>query len=383
MLEAILAIATVLGGVAALWFFWDRLALKERAYRAAGRLFHTRPPTLFAARQLGSTATVRFLVDWLENDQCRDGYYLGQFGLHANPKEERHFQTGREPLSVKPRLYLTGWPCFVLTRHHLAPQALETARRGISRLLQDSVVRVSEGALPGMAPADRPTLVSYRHTVRAVQILLALGKERSAISRTLGQILDPSGGWQNSDGGWAQCDIAFTDSDLWASAYAAALLFDLTRNGGFSSATSLPHSLAGTLAYLEAQWRQSKWAYGKLAAEQNAPQIFHEIARCLQMRAPVLRDEIVAWFKQWLTPAGTLSTTYYGRCKDLAAASASVRLAYAFYLAGDGSHVWRPLYAAAVLDFGQGNGANSADVAFLLDLTIALEHEKENRTAAA
>lgn len=273
---------------------------------------------------------------------------------------------------MKPRLYLTGWPCFVLSSRRLAAPALRLARQGVLQLLNGGVVRVSEGAVPGMSPAERPTLVSYRHTLRAVQILLALGEPLESLESTLGWILDLRRNWQNDDGGWAQCDTMITGSDLWGSSYAAGLLLWIISSEKSLSGVDrviAKKKLRATVRYLEHQWAACKWAIGETSAAQNAPVIFHEVAESLAIaRSPAL-SEVLQWLKQWITPAGTLSQDYYTLCKDTARASASIRMAYAFHVGGAPVDFWRPLFHAAIREFDSGAGMNSADVAFCLDLS--------------
>src|SRR5207237_5824932 len=51
---------------------------------------------------------LRSVMRWLRRDQDKYGAHIGQFGSGANLNEERLFQTSREKLEAKPRLYLTG-----------------------------------------------------------------------------------------------------------------------------------------------------------------------------------------------------------------------------------------------------------------------------------
>jgi hypothetical protein len=381
-MEIILAVATVLGGLSALWYFWGRLSALDSARDVLARILRLRSATLSQAWRRGYQDTARFLVHWLEADQDTSGHHYGQFGRHVNIGEERHWESDPEVLAAKPRVYLTGWPCSVLNRHGLAPHALRRAQHGLRQLFRENVVRVSQGASPGMHPTDQPTVVSYRHTMRTVQILLELGEKPSALAVTLGQILDEQDVWQLPEGGWAQCDSLCSGADLWASAYAAALLFLLSHQDwleGEAQAVAVER-LRETVGYLDREWSASRWAYGGVSSEQNAPVVFHEVAACLQGIGSPLRGQVMSWLKEYLTPAGTLSNAYFSQCQDLAAASGGARVAYALYLGGEPPSVWRLPYEAAIAAFGAGHGVNSADIAFLLDLTKALQRAPDERT---
>lgn len=100
MLEIMLAVATLLGGFSALWFFWDRLSTLPSLERVLS-VFSLHPTSMVAATRRGPAGVRRYLVDWLVQDQDASGHHLGQFGRKANLREERHYQTGREVLSLK------------------------------------------------------------------------------------------------------------------------------------------------------------------------------------------------------------------------------------------------------------------------------------------
>src|ERR1051325_5447202 len=83
---------------------------------------------------------IKALVRWLADDQSTHEVHFGQFGSGSNLREERLFQTSREKLEAKPRLYLTGWPCFVLHELGLGNKQKVLAAEGLRRLLKDGPV---------------------------------------------------------------------------------------------------------------------------------------------------------------------------------------------------------------------------------------------------
>lgn len=60
---------------------------------------------------------VRELFSFIKKDQDLYGPFLGQFGRGTIREEAKRYLTGPEKLNTKPRLYLTGWPIFVLTKY--------------------------------------------------------------------------------------------------------------------------------------------------------------------------------------------------------------------------------------------------------------------------
>ena len=178
----------------------------------SGKSFHEKV-------QAKPRSAIRYFLRWLGRDQNLVGNHRGQFGKRASFKEERLFLTGAENLKVKPRLYLTGWTCFILSELKLGERYLNRAAHGIEVLLQEGIVKVYQGATSKTPPDRQPEIVSYRHTIRADQILSVLNYDMKTVAEVLGRMLDERNGWQNSEGGWAQCDEEFIESELWASTY--------------------------------------------------------------------------------------------------------------------------------------------------------------------
>jgi hypothetical protein len=314
---------------------------------------------------------INALVRWLGRDQSREGEHYGQFGSGANLREEKLFQNSRERIEAKPRLYLTGWPCFVLHDFGLGGPYLSLAVKGIERLLEkEGLVRVSFGASKNTPPDRQPTAFSYRHTIRAAQILSRIDSDNKHIHPILRLMLDERNDWQNpDDGGWRQCDRERTESDLWASSYSLTFLSDLIIKQLLPSEEAKCRARAvipATVAYLKSEWRRSLWSYGDASPEQNGVQIFHETIKALKRHDKPFADELCEWVKGWLSPAGGLSESYFQSCREVTLGSANVRVAYALFLAGEPRALWEPLFTTAIDRFEEG--MNSVDVSFLLHM---------------
>ena len=309
------------------------------------------------------------LIGWLRSDQDKRGAHLGQFGNGANLNEEKLFQTSREKLEAKPRLYLTGWPCFVLNELGFGNDQISLAVNGIERLLKQDLIEVSLGASAHTPPDTQPTIISYRHTIRAIQILARVSPNHPSVSRVVGRMLDQANCWQNPDGGWKQCDKERTDSDLWGSSYALALLADLLRNQQIRPPKGREQAhtaLSNTMNYLKEQWHQNKWQYGGASSEQNGVQIFHETVSVFKRHDKLFFAELCNWIRSWLDPNGLVREAYYQACREVTIASANARVGYALFLIDESSSAWKPLALRAIDGFEAG--VNSADAAFLLHM---------------
>ena len=320
------------------------------------------------------TIVVPRLVHWLDRDLSKTGRWAGQFGARPNMLEEKRFQLGAEDLASKPRLYLTGWPCFVLARHGLSPHLLAAARDGVGRLMRTGVIRVAEAAVPQMHPETQPSVVSYRHTIRALQILFVVGETAETLAPTLGRMFDQRRPWQNDDGGWAQCDVHFTQSDLLSSAYALDVTTALlqTKNQAVIDECTLREALTKTLEYFVTEWHRNQWHYGDAAPPHIVPLVIHEIASSLRFANSSLHTELIGWLKRWITPAGTVSQAYLEECQEVSQSSAEARLAYALHLLGEPVPAWKTLWEEAISHFGHRE--NSADVAFLIDMAFTIRN---------
>jgi hypothetical protein len=366
-------LATIAGG-----FVVNALRKTERFRIAASTVegvltretsFYTR--TLTAAKRSGHVP--EFLVQWLINDQSKDTIHYGQFGRQANPKEEALYQkTGAERQDVKPRMYLTFWPTIVMHKHNMAPRQVAFAIEGTKRLFRGQQIRVAVGASPGMSPLSASDTVSFRHTIKAAHLFLRTNTHRDIVRTVLGQALDSSRQWQNQDGSWAQCDTLLGTSDVWASTYAAAFLFDVLRlkgELGALDASAATSALKRTLASLRAEWTLNQWAHGKVASAENAPLMYHELHEVLVKCDPDLGKAVRAYCRNWLTSTCQVSGAYLEKCQATTYAAASARLGYVIFLSGEDPALVEALSDEALASFDQG--LNAADIGFLLDIAAA------------
>ena len=308
------------------------------------------------------------IVRWLSRDQSRRGIHFGQFGSGANLQEEKLFQNTREKLEAKPRLYLTGWPCFILHRLGLGQGQLSLAASGVKHLLENGPIEVSLGASEQTPPDSQPTIRSYRHTIRGAQILAILEPDHRFISEIVALMLDRRNGWQNTDGGWKQCDRERTGSDLWGSSYALAFFARLLQEPNFDveARKKMHELLIETIGFLKRDWYQNGWRYSGASSEQNGVQIFHETFQVLDVYDPPFATELRKWIKGWLSPNGLVSDSYSMECKKMTLASINARVAYAFFVAEEAPSVWKPLCLTAIDRFEEG--VNSADASFILHM---------------
>lgn len=211
-------IATILAiGTGTAVFIYRRFLVEywERVWLNTTKTFRAVP-----SRDAGLSTHRRRLLDALRVDQSISGPHYGQFGRPANLEEEVRFQTGGEDIQSKPRMFLTMWPVIVLTQRRLMKSRAALAEAGVRRLMSGGRIRVFQSADANMSPIRLRPLISYRHTMCAAVILHQRTGWGADVRNIVGAMLDEQGGWQNDDGGWAQCDVQFTASDLFSSSYA-------------------------------------------------------------------------------------------------------------------------------------------------------------------
>ena len=325
-------------------------------------------------------AVEEVLLHWLHEDQAHHGYRRGQYGLSADPHEGAIYEAPKslDRQYAMPEVHLTGWPCFILSKHHLAPDQLELAYHGVQKLLKNGLVRALPKNQEESAWYDSTYLgpVSYRHAIRSAQILFHAGDSLNEVRQVLDLMF--SSDWQAMDGGWKQYESS-KSSDLYCSVYAAALIH-ATLSADLSILSTKQSSqakacLASTLKFLAATWSQLRWAYESASPEQNAPQIFPEVAEVLHCHAPNLLAEIVEWLVDWVNDdIGLVKRAYFDGCYRITRSQAYTRFAYAFFVGGRRPNQWQPLYESAILFHDEG--CNACDVAWLLDITRYLRNER-------
>ncbi len=374
-------------------YFWQALSLLDQAMGkvvvsfvaaailAVGAYFYKRPKVQDALDILrlrflpGSTTPndqkrVRArsrLLNSLRRDQSKSGPHYGQFGKLWSLEEEARFQTGFENIHVKPRMYLTVWPALILKKRGHLRFSVQLAVQGIERLMRDGRIHLFQSASPH--PVHAASFVSVRHTISAA-ILLQNVKGWDLTTRSiLGAMLDRTSHWQNDDGGWTQWDKGETQSDLFGSAYAAHFLETAIRSDDIKSSERLlaRHALMETLRYLRYCWDLDRWKLRGVCSEENVPYIFNEVSPILRAYDdPFLRD-VRRHINSWLTPTGDLADWYIETCTGTSPASLCARLAYGIYRSGADKTEWVPLLDRAI--HKPGDAINSADMAFLLDMT--------------
>jgi hypothetical protein len=304
--------------------------------------------------------------------------HYGQFGKGI-PSRTGRFQGTQEPADVKPRMYLTSWPGIIMARRNVSIRNVVWATKGVLRLLArhgDNRVHVLQSVGPDEAPTGEPRVISFRHTICGAWFVYSVQGWNPITREIVDSMLDQHNDWQNKDGGWALCDHEhYRASDLWASAYAAEMLDKALSEGVLAEAQqSLARdALTRTLQYFKETWQNNRWALRKSQSEENAVYTLVELAPFLRTHDRLFLQEIVRHVGTWLSPAGYLSHQYVSKLlvnPDLSSSALNARMSYALYRAGEKASVWEPLYRQAVKTLDER--LNSADLAFLLDLTFVV-----------
>ncbi|WP_411727612.1 hypothetical protein [Methyloglobulus sp.] len=329
-----------------------------------------------------SKDTIRQIIRFLEDDQDDSGRFMGQFGHSASVAEESKFQTGSERLDTKPRLYLTGWPVFIFSKHHLEKSAvkamIQAARTGVLALIDYNWVRVGVGATQFTNPLKPNSEISYRHTIRAAQILQTIDGDAPVTRAVLGRMLDPHADIQAGSGGWRQCNDQHRAEDLWASAYAVGLLTATLADASRLAladglVVQVRDSLNRTLDWLTQQWEKDNWRYGEASTEENAPILFHECAAAFNQFRPEFSQVIIRTFDSWLDPVGHPTAPYLTAVEN--DFSAAIRLCYAYFLTRNLSTAINSSFdiLSSWLRQQPFTACNSADASMLLDMLLTGE----------
>lgn len=329
---------------------------------------------------------VETLLTYLNEDLERDGFFRGQFGRGQRIVEEARYQNTKQSLDTKPRLYLTGWPVFVLLKHRrrvASNEMLPVVRDGLLDLLKDDWIAISAGAHRFSDPLSRghaKGIISYRHTIRAVQILMALDPKSELPKRVLGRMLDPTADMQTKTGGWRQCDVNFREEDLWGTSYATGFLntcilqsANLRINA--QTVNRATNALKHTLTWLNKKWIEEAWSYDKVPSEENAPIVFPEVFGSAIIRAPKLARSVMSTFETYLDSSNQPTSYYLKKNTFVGQCAAATRLAYSFFLARG----LRPNYRQRVLTLRDyalrhiDHEYNCVEAAMLLDILLTGE----------
>lgn len=186
LMETILVICTLVGGIAAFWFFWDKLPLRTKEIDFFKRHLKLLPWRKNNPEQHSLRDTYAKILESIgkriESDFYIGGPNKGQFGKgRKHIAEDRHYQSNiKEPLKTKPSYYLTylGW-CVL---KEVSPTVVnrwgeKTEREIIQRLGKDRWITVHledySSAPPGTFVSTAKTI---RHTIRAAHILLLIDR---------------------------------------------------------------------------------------------------------------------------------------------------------------------------------------------------------------
>lgn len=310
-------IATAIGGIIIYAYrnrIWDWI------------ITYVYPPSVIkkSSTQINPRKVRTALLRRLRRDQSRIGQHYGQFGRETSMGEVKKYQTGKENISTKPRMYLTVWPCITLEKHHLEPRMLALAAKGTQKIFLNDRIRVYPPATRETLPNRQPHMISYRHTICGALLLFHLRGWSPTVRNVVDAMIDKQNGWQNPDGGWAQCDREYTNSDLWGSAYAIRLLAQVIADqSAFSEQERniASEALSQTIRYFMSRWEENKWSYGGSSSPENAPLLLIEIAPIFAESTPEFLKSVIAHFRQWLAPSGNLSKTYIASCGELSDAA--------------------------------------------------------------
>lgn len=328
---------------------------------------------------------IQELVSFLQKDQDKKGFHKGQFGKGQRTEEEKRYQTSNEKLDTKPRLYLTGRPTVVLKKMKSTWQILRMlvlVKQGLYDLLKSGSIKVGVGATQFTIPyesSSQGAIISYRHTIKAVQILLQLDEFTQIVKDVIGRMIDSTNSMQDNSGGWKQCDKNFTEPDMWGSSYALGFLnlvilksSELGLN--IQQIEKIEKAIQNTIGWFINEWRLNYWTYGKVPKEENVPILFCEISDVLIKYNLDFTNEVLGFLKDYLDPLGNPSTEYINKLKLVGECAVSTRLAYCFFLArelnDEYDKLWKTLFAHSLLkkDFG----FNSVEAAMLLDMQNSL-----------
>ncbi|MEK6320924.1 MAG: hypothetical protein AABN33_04490 [Acidobacteriota bacterium] len=385
-------IATILGGVAALGYFYEKWRRWRRRRLASfkPRESAKNPSSTVQEFPSDKAQAIDALLSYLRNDQDHSGLHHCQFGRGQRTSEEERYQTTKEKLDTKPRLYLTGWPVFVFVKHREklpVAEMLDLTKTGILGLFNDGWIHISMGAHRFTNPvtsARRESVISYRHTIRAVQILLAIDNSLSMPKVILGKMLDPGSDMQTKEGGWRQCNVDFPDEDLWGSAYAAGFLSTCIKEGTHLSLDSnamdnARKRLARTLIWLHKKWNSGAWVYDEVPTEENAPILLPEIVDPAIEHRPKLAISVLNRFEGYLDPTHQPSSSYLNKTCIVGPCAATIRLAYNFFVSrrfrAHGGARWNALVDYALQHMRSGH--NCVEAAMLLDMLLTDTKDSE------
>ena len=321
------------------------------------------------------------IVRLLLRDQSRSGFHKGEYGRSSDPERARTWQDRKsaEKLDLKPRMYLTYWPAFILHQRRLAPQSVRRAKLAVEGHYVDNKIPLASSR-PSFVPTIRLSIKrnwNYRHTMEGADLLVRLDATNQITPAVMDQMLDSHNGWQAPSGGWWHTNEGSDKPDLWTTVYAAKLLGSIDQTCPQLARTNQPLvqcALRRTLKYLEDEWTNSQWRIeNQVSSEENVVLMYIDLAETLQAHAPTLKMACESLILSWLSPSGYLTESYLAAVKaqpvPLSPQQAYSRMAYALYLSDRHAPRWVRHFERAV-DIGIQRDIYSNEWAFLLDLTF-------------
>jgi len=322
-------------------------------------------------------------------DQSRFGRHRGQFGKSCDLLNSKKWQTkgSKENINLKPRIYLTYWPIFILNKYKLRQYSLNLAIKyslnlaikGIKELFHNNKIPVFSSS-PQTSPTELTLTFNIRHTMAGAHILAIEDPNNNITRSVIGQMLDSDNHWQDENGGWRQTSDLSSKVDLWASVYAIKLLDFVIKSElkTFDGTSDLViETIKRTIAFIKGEFKSNKWGEpGKLLVEENLVSIFIDLAPLLLEYSPSLYKDCLNEMKSWLDNAGNLSERYLSaigkQSTPISIEQAYARMAYAFYLADENN--WK-LWFERLTDCSLKT-MFSSELAFLLELTFKYNDKK-------
>jgi hypothetical protein len=305
--------------------------------------------------------------------QDRRGPHSGEFGKGLRVEEESHYRGSEENLDSKPRLYLTFWPLRLISLR-AEERALLRAARSFNARFPDGHVYLTRPAQRGVSPLATGKVCSIRHTLKLAHCWLLLPEGFPSRDRSVDSILDVSDEWLTDASGFRSVADVNEAADLWATAYALNLYYQINKS---SQRDSKRHPDIGLIATEMSRLWHSELdsASGSIPAEQTLILIAHEIGEAVQVLDPNFSATIRHWLLSLTGPSGSPNETALAQARGVTEASTSIRLAYALYCTGGSERDWRPCLEHGLLLSDQY--LSSPDLAWCVELIeiLAKEHD--------
>lgn len=326
----------------------------------------------------GKAVLVRRLRSRLWRTQEKRGSHSGEFGRGLRVEEETHYRAVEEALDKKPRLYLTFWALREASRSNKT-RILGRAAKSFATRFPEGAVSIIRPAQRGVSPVGIGKAYSVRHSIKLAHCWLLLPGYFPAKDRSLNSVLNVDDAWIVGTGAFRSIVDVNEPADLWSTAYAINLYYDIERYTSLCI-LSAP-SLSAMVTELETLWRiELVRPSGDIPSEQTLLLIAHEIGKAVQKESPSFAEEVREWLLGFVGPTGTPDTRILDRSVAVTQASTSIRLAYALYCFGANANYWQ-----SCLEHGlrlSDQYLSTSDLAMTIELVSASRGEYDNRTSA-